>query len=111
MNKTDPNMILIDKLLRDVSELKSTNKTLAIQTTQMTILFESLLAYMIKHMDFKMEEFNLVINEITSAGLEEEAEVDSFMVDSEMNEITQMKLKTSTTFDRPPLFKSTIGEA
>jgi hypothetical protein len=109
MNKIDPNAVLIDKLLRDVSELKSTNKTLAIQTTQMTILFESLLAYMIKHMDFNMEEFNSVIDEITSVGSQEES--DSFMVDSEMNEITQMTQKTKNTFDRAPLFKSPIGEA
>jgi hypothetical protein len=109
MNNADPNVVLINKLLKDVSELKSSNKTLLIQTTQMTILFESLLAYMIKHMDFKMEEFNVVINEVTSTGLQEEA--DSFMVDSEMNEITQMNQKTKNAFDRSPIFKSTIGEA
>jgi hypothetical protein len=109
MNNADPNVVLINKLLKDVSELKSSNKTLLIQTTQMTILFESLLAYMIKHMDFKMEEFNVVINEVTSTGLQEEA--DSFMVDSEMNEITQMNQKTKNAFDRSPIFKSIIGEA
>lgn len=105
----DPSTVLIDKLLRDVSDLRSENKNFNMRTTELLILFESLLTYMEKKGILDMEDFESIVNEITDDVMVDDDIAQSF--DMEMSKSKTIYVKTSNPLNRTPMFKPTIGEA
>lgn len=91
---------LIEKLSKDVSDMKAENEILSFRTTELTIAIEALLVYMQRKGIFDFKEFQSII-------------------DSEMsnrsNQTSQKSMdiedKSENPLERNPIFKSVIGEA
>lgn len=105
----DPSTVLIDKLLRDVSDLRSENRNLTMRTNELLILFESLLTYMTKKGILDMKDFESTVNQITDDVMVDDDIAQSF--DMDMSKSKTIDVKPSNPLNRTPMFKPTIGEA
>jgi hypothetical protein len=101
MVNSDPNTLLINKLLKDVSNLKDENSILIKRTNELVILFESLLTYMTKKGTFDMKEFESVIEEIS----------DEMLMGNPYDLKQYNTMENKNPLERTPLFKTTVGEA
>jgi hypothetical protein len=104
----DPTALLIDKLLRDVSDLKSENTVLIKRTNELVILFESLLTYMNKKGTFNMSEFESVIEQVSDEALMGDSSFDLKQPHS-MESVKDFEKRNP--LERTPLFKTPVGEA
>lgn len=79
------------------------------RTTELLILFESLLTYMEKKGILDMKDFESIVNEITDDVMVDDEIAQSF--DMEMSKSKTIDVKTSNPLNRTPMFKPIIGEA